>query len=275
MKQSLVSVIVPTKNSQNTIDSCLSSIKKQSYKNIELIVVDNNSSDKTIQISRKYTDLILNKGPERSSQRNWGARKSKGEFLFFIDSDMVLSKNVVREAVSLISSKDIKLVVIPEESFGIGFWSKCKSLERSFYLGVKWMEAARFFDRDVFIKFNGYDEKNTGTEDYDLPQRIKSELGEATEGRIKELIYHNEGNLKLFGTLKKKFYYAQKLKEYSIKSENQKNYENQSNLFKRYQLFFSKPKIIREQPLVFIGMIIMKTLEFVFGGLGVIYSKFI
>jgi len=47
----LVSVIITTRNSERTIDKCLSSIKQQTYKNIEIIVVDNNSADKTKEIA--------------------------------------------------------------------------------------------------------------------------------------------------------------------------------------------------------------------------------
>jgi glycosyltransferase involved in cell wall biosynthesis len=272
-KQPLISIIIPTKNSQRTLGACLISIKKQNYKNIEVIVVDNNSVDKTKLIASKYADLVLDKGPERSAQRNFGAKKAKGDYLFFIDSDMELNKNVVKEAVEKLDNKNKKIVVVPEKSFGIGFWAKCKSLERSFYLKVKWIEAARFFDKDIFWKFNGYDEKNTGTEDYDLPQRIKTKLGNDSESRINSFIYHNEGELNLITTLKKKFYYAQKLKQYSSKEDNKDFFVKQASLLNRYMLFFSKPRKIFFQPDVFCGMILMKTLEFFAGGIGYVFNK--
>ena len=58
------------------IDACLRSIQNQSYfiESLEIIVVDNNSSDKTRDIARRYTDKIFIKGPERSAQRNYGMR---------------------------------------------------------------------------------------------------------------------------------------------------------------------------------------------------------
>ena len=81
MKKPLLSVIVPTKNSERFLERCLKSIKSQTYKNLEIIVVDNNSNDKTKEIAEKYTKLVFNKGPERSAQRNFGVLKSKGEFV--------------------------------------------------------------------------------------------------------------------------------------------------------------------------------------------------
>ena len=134
----LVSVIVPTRNSEKFIGKCLESISKQTYSRIEIIVVDNNSTDRTKEIAKKFTKKVYNKGPERSAQRNYGAKMSKGSFVLFIDSDMVLTSKVVGECVLSIG----KAVIIPEKSFGKGFWAKCKALEKSFYIGVDWIEAA-------------------------------------------------------------------------------------------------------------------------------------
>jgi glycosyltransferase involved in cell wall biosynthesis len=52
----LISVVVTTKNEQENIENCLKSIKNQSYKNYEIIVVDNFSTDETKKIARKYSD---------------------------------------------------------------------------------------------------------------------------------------------------------------------------------------------------------------------------
>ena len=60
----LVSIIIPTKNSENTIEVCLVSIKNQTYENIEIIIVDNYSSDKTIDIAQKYGIKLKNKKGE-------------------------------------------------------------------------------------------------------------------------------------------------------------------------------------------------------------------
>ncbi len=267
----LVSVIVPTRNSELTIGDCLKSIKNQTYKNLELIVIDNNSIDKTKDVSKRYTKLIFNKGPERSVQRNYGAKKAKGQYFLFIDSDMELTKNVVKECVEKIRVDKYKALVVPEKSFGLGFWAKCKALERSFYIGIDWIESARFFTKEVFNKFNGYEEKQTGTEDYDLPQRIKLKLGENTISRINSYINHNEGRLSLFNTLKKKFYYSKTAKIYAKSNPNYFN--KQVNLFNRYLLYLSSPRRLFRNPFVGIGMLFMKTLEFMAGGLGYIFSK--
>ena len=269
MTKEIVSVIVPTYNSGAYLEACLLAIKEQTYHNVELIVVDNNSTDETKEIARKYTDKVFNKGPERSAQRNYGVLKSVGRYVLIIDSDMELSKNVVESCVHVMQvDANMKGVVVPEESFGEGFWAQCKKLERSFYVGVSWMEAARFFRRDAFDSVNGYDEDNTGTEDYDLPQRIMGKYGKNVIGRIDDLIYHNEQKLSLIKTCKKKFYYAQKLDAYRSQSANAHNFSKQSSLLERYKLFFSQPKKLFAHLDIGFGMLFMKTSEYASGTFG-------
>jgi len=268
----LVSILVHTKNSQRTIKNLLDSIKQQSYKQIEIIVVDNNSTDDTVNIAKAYTKKIFIYGPERSAQRNFAAKKSSGEYLFVPDSDMIIGKDVITQCVSLVKEKnEIKAVIIPEKSIGIGFWATCKALERSYYVGLPWMEGARFFDRHVFEEIRGYDENNTGTEDFDLPQRIQEKYGISSIGRIEEFILHDEGQLSLSYLLKKKFYYSKNLGVY--KQKNPTHFTQQANLLSRYALFFSKPQKLFKSPIVGMGMLFMKTCEFGAGGLGYLLKK--
>lgn len=269
MNNRKVSLIVPTKNSKEFIFECLKSIKNQTYKHIEIIVVDNNSKDGTKGIAKGFTNLVFNKGPERSAQRNFGASKATGEYLFFVDSDMVLTKNVVSECVKKARSGRYKAIVIPEKSFGKGFWAECKMLERSFYWGIDWIESARFFETKLFNEFGGYDQRNTGTEDFDLPQRIKNKDGDKSIGRIKGFMLHNEGNASLLNILRKKYYYSRKLAVYKL--NNEKYFKKQANLLNRYYLFFSDPKKLFSSPLVGIGMLFMKTSEFFVGGVCYLY----
>lgn len=268
-----VSIIVPTKNSERTIEKCLVSVRNQDYKNIEIIVVDNKSNDGTYNISSKYCDYVFIQGPERSAQRNYGVSKSTGDYVLIIDSDMILSENVVSECVKTIELENRKVLVIPEESFGENFWAKCKKLERSFYVGVDWMEAGRFFDKKIFLEFSGYDEKNTGTEDYDLPQRIEYKYGRSSIGRINSFIFHDEGKISLLYSCKKKFYYAGRLNKYRSEKSNENNFKKQSSVLQRYFLYFKKPHSLFKNPIVGFGMLFMKTCELFSGALGFIFKK--
>lgn len=272
----LVSVVVTTYWSAKTLELCLSSIRRQTYTNIELLVVDTASNDGTQVIGKKYADKFFQDvGPERSAKRNFGARMSTGHFVFIVDSDMELESDVVEQCVKVVvDNPSVKAVVVPEKSAGPGFWTRCKALERSFYVGVDWMEAARFFDREVFLRAGGYDEKNTGSEDYDLPQRIKQNLGHVGFSRINAYATQHEGQISLLVMCRKKFYYANSFREYSKSPANATTFQKQSSLMRRYFLFFSTPKKLFENPILGCGMLFLKTCEFAAGGSGYIFHMF-
>ena len=269
-----VSVIITTKNEARYIAACLDSVKSQTYTYIEIIVVDNHSTDKTKRIARQFTSLVFEKGPERSSQRNFGARRAKGEYVLFVDADMILGKNVVAECVD--KSKAYRALVIPEKSVGVGFWARCKALERSCYEGVDWMEAARYYKLDIFTSLGGYDEKLTGPEDYELAQRLRANFGSKSIGRIRSYIHHDEGDLRLGNLLRKKYYYGKRMNRYRKLSESRKYFDKQSNIFARYNLFLKHPKMFIRDPIHSAGVFVMKTLEMIalgYGGLQKYYEK--
>lgn len=271
-QQPLVSIIVPTYNSAATLQACLNSIAKQDYSSVELVVVDNNSTDNTKEIAKQFTKNVFNKGPERSWQRNYGVKKSTGEYVIIIDSDMELEPEVVRQCVDVYKkSSDVAGIIIPEESFGIGFWAQCKKLERSFYVGVDGIEAARCFTKKLYTELGGYDTEMVSGEDWDLSQRA-AKHGELA--RIDAFIMHNEGHLRLGRTLKKKYYYASLAAGYLNKTDavDSPLTANQGPIA-RYKLFFSQPKKLFSNPIFGFGMLFMKTAEYIFGGVGLLKRR--
>ena len=209
----LVSIVVTTKNEEKNIENCLKSVKNQNYpqNKIEIIVVDNNSQDKTKEIAYGYTDKVYNFGPERSAQRNFGVKKAAGKYILYLDADMILSENVIKECVEKCEKdKDLVALYIPERIIGEGFWIKVRDFERSFYTGTC-IDAVRFIRKDKFQEIGGFDENLIAAEDWDFDRRIK-EKGKV--GIIKSPIYHNEGSFSLKNYLKKKSYYAKTFDKY-------------------------------------------------------------
>jgi glycosyltransferase involved in cell wall biosynthesis len=255
----LVSVIVTTRNNEATIATCLQSINSQTYHNLELIVVDNNSKDKTADIAKAYTEHVYTKGPERSVQRNFAASKAQGDYVLVIDSDMELTKDVVAECVSRLKD-DTQIVIIPEESFGIGFWAQCKALERSFYNGVDWIEAPRFFNKELYEHVGGYDESIVGGEDWDLHSRVKQYT---KAGRAQSFIRHDEGHLTLKEIIKSRQYYAKGFSQYFDKKQSKSSQSSGAKqALKVYGLFLSNPYKLFKNPITGIGVLFMKTVEF-------------
>jgi glycosyltransferase involved in cell wall biosynthesis len=265
--QTIVSVIVPTKNSGATLERCLESIKAQTYKALEIIVVDNFSNDQTPAIARQHSDQFYQKGPERCTQRNYGASKAKGTYIAILDSDMYLDENVIKDCIDVIKKPGVAGVIIPERSIGDGFWARCKTLERSFYTGIDYMEAARFFKLASYRQLGGYDESMVSGEDWDFSQRIQ-QLGKLE--RINSWISHDEQHISLLKTIQKKYYYAGHFKTYANKSGHQANIKKQTSPITRYWLFLSQPRKLWQHPLLGSGMLFMKTCEFVFGALGML-----
>ncbi|HSX06765.1 MAG TPA: glycosyltransferase [Candidatus Saccharimonadia bacterium] len=266
MNQPFVSVIVTTKNNHPTLNACLKSITTQTYQNMELIVVDNSSTDDTVDIARQYTSLIFTYGPERSAQRNYAAHHAKGNYLLIIDSDMELGGEVVDACVQqVLGSPDTKAVIIPEESFGKGFWARCKNLERSFYVGVDAIEAARFIKADVFRQVGGFNEELTGGEDWDLTWRLR-EQGQVA--RVQEYIRHNEGHVRFKTSARKMYYYGRHAAAYFAANPTTSVVRNASGPFARYKLFFSRPRALFRHPLVAAGMLVFKAAEYAAAGVG-------
>lgn len=112
-KEKLVSIIIPTHNRKKMLQRLLKSILISNYKNLEIIVVDDASSDGTSEfirekfIKNKKIKIIRNKkNLFASASRNVGLTKAKGEYVFFVDDDNVLPKNTINILINTFESDD-------------------------------------------------------------------------------------------------------------------------------------------------------------------------
>ncbi|MCP3989767.1 MAG: glycosyltransferase, partial [Actinomycetia bacterium] len=201
------SFVVPTFNSARTIDACLASIVAQRDARVELIVVDNHSTDGTVELAQSWTPSVETFGPERCAQRNHGARVAAGDTIIFVDSDMVLEPNVAREALEVLDQDQaLGSLVIPERAFGSGPWIGARRLEKDSYVGDASVEAARVFRRAAFDQVGGYDEALLAAEDWDLADRVVG-TGWSTS-RVTSVAWHDEGRISLGVMFAKKRYYG-------------------------------------------------------------------
>jgi glycosyltransferase involved in cell wall biosynthesis len=268
-----VSVIITTKNEESSIARLLQSLKVQTYTNLEIIVVDNKSTDKTKKIAKLFTKKVYTKGPERSTQRNYGASKSKGKYLLFLDADMELPKNILRQCIEAIQkNKKYGMLALPEKPVAKSYWEKVKAFERSIYnkSGDKTTDAERFFTRTAFNSVGGYDESITGPEDWDLPESIKAKGYKST--RIKSKILHYERVPNPLSLARKKYYYALKAHRY-FKKQNVAPISAKSIYFLR-PVFYKNWKMLLANPSLTLSMFVMFTFELVGGGLGFIIGKY-
>jgi len=194
-----ISVIIPTRNSAHILPVCLSGIKSQQYprKNIEVIISDNESSDQTLAVARKYGAKIVSvKGepPLVCQQRNLGAKTAKGEYLLFLDHDMELSKGLMMDfAQKITTEKDVDAWFIPEKIItGSKLLTKIRNFERNFYNQTP-IDAVRIIKRTTFFNTETqYDPLlSGGPADWDLDIQLK-EIGCRFGSLTKPLFHHEE-----------------------------------------------------------------------------------
>jgi glycosyltransferase involved in cell wall biosynthesis len=168
----LVSVVVPTRNSSRFIDACLRSIQAQTYTPIEIVVVDNNSTDDTKKIAERYASKVLNRGPERSAQVNYGVENARGEYVYKVDSDFVLEPTVVSECVTRAKEGFDAVVVHNSPDVRIGWIARIRKFEVDMYKYDITHSSARFVRREVFREIDGFDSAITAGEDYDFQNKL-------------------------------------------------------------------------------------------------------
>jgi glycosyltransferase involved in cell wall biosynthesis len=118
----LVSVVIPVYNSQEYISDCLDSVLSQTYKNYEIIAIDDGSTDDSLDILKTYQK---NKGIKlfhidnsgQSVARNIGIENAKGKYLVFVDSDDYWPRNTLEVAVSLAEKENLDMVFFDGDTF--------------------------------------------------------------------------------------------------------------------------------------------------------------
>lgn len=108
----MVSVIIPVYNGERYIEKSIKSVLDQSFRDIEIIIVDDGSTDGTANIIKKYNVRYIyqnNKGP--SAARNRGIKEAKGEYISFLDADDIYYPLKIEEQVQILEKfKDVDLV---------------------------------------------------------------------------------------------------------------------------------------------------------------------
>lgn len=210
--ESLVSVVIPTLNSENTLSRCLSSVFAQTYKNIEIVIVDGGSKDNTLQIAKRFETRVIELNiPSMTKQTNIGIANSFGRYIYRLDSDVVLSPTVVEECVQKCKVDNCGGVATywgPDES--ISFWAKVRKFEKDCYKYDLKRNVARFYKKEVIEKIGGYDDFLTAGEDYDVQNKLLS-------NGYKILFADSEGlhlgePIHLFHIIRKNYHYGKTIK---------------------------------------------------------------
>jgi len=265
----LVSIVVPTKNSAKYLADCLRSLRAQVYPNIEIIIVDNNSSDMTKTIAKEYTSKIFNFGPERSAQVNYGVSRARGEYVYKVDSDFVLDKEVVEQCVKKAKEGYDAVVVHNSPDVRISWIAKIRKFEVDMYKYDLTYSSARFVKKDIYEKIGGFNEKITAGEDYDFQNKLNRE-GYKTSFVHAEALHLGEPT-SLWKHLKKYYWYGKDFVGY--RRENQIESKKQLGFFRT--VYFRHWKNFVYHPFLGAGFIFYTSAKFVFGGTGYLVGKYL
>jgi GT2 family glycosyltransferase len=249
-----VTVVVPTRNSIRTIAACLRSVRAQDAP-VDLIVVDNDSTDGTYELACELAGTAVRGGPERSAQRNTGVRLASTEWVLWVDSDMVLPPGTVSAALATAKETGAGAVAVPEVSVGAGFWTACRALERSCYVDDPSLHNPRLLRRDLLLD-GGFDPAMAGPEDTDLRLRLRS-AGTRTALCPDVLIVHDEGQLTLRSILAKRVYYGRSLPVFAAKNPGALAGQGAGTL----RALIRHRRTLARHPVRTAGLLLMRALE--------------
>jgi len=226
-KNPLVSIIIVNYNGQHHLKKCFESLSKIDYNQIEIILVDNNSTDNSIEfIKSNYSSTIiikLDKNYGFAEPNNIGVKNAKGSYLLFLNNDTIVTENFISSLVQYAESNErigiCQSLLIKQngdidssgdyiDKIGVSFSSKEKVTEVKEIFSAK--AASMLMRRSVFEEIGGFDEKFfTSFEDVDLgwrtwligyevvviPESVVYHLGsQTTKNMKKETVFHGTKN---------------------------------------------------------------------------------
>ncbi|MEK7188860.1 MAG: glycosyltransferase family 2 protein [Patescibacteria group bacterium] len=196
-----VSVIIPAYDEEMVIGECLKSLSKQSYKNTEVIVVDDGSTDKTLEKVSLFTNhyslvtVLRQKHLGAGAARNLGVKKATGDILVFVDADMTFDKNFISKLIKPIIQGEAIGTFSKDEYLTNkdNVWARCWNINRGFPSNK--MHADNYPDsqkvfraikREDFLKVGGFNEKAGYTDDWSLVDKLGVEAITAPDA----IFYH-------------------------------------------------------------------------------------
>jgi len=171
-----LSIVIISLNEEENIGKLLTSIKKQDYKNYELILSDAGSTDNTKKIARKFRCKIV-KGGLPARGRNNGARVARGKFILFLDSDVILPQGFLKSVIKQIKEKKIDVATVNNEPITkdaseilfhdiYNLWQKIMQKIDPHAVGT-----CILIKKKVFRKIGGFDERIKLAEDHALARK--------------------------------------------------------------------------------------------------------
>ena len=161
----MISIIVPVYNVENYLEECLDSIKNQTYTDIEVILVNDGSTDNSQAICEKYCKqdprfhLINQENQGQSVARNRGVKESVGKFIMFVDSDDVIKRDMLQQLMKYMDTgidivecdftEDKEIYNIKNRQLKIEEFTSSEALKKCLDLEIKWSPVAKLYRRKI------------------------------------------------------------------------------------------------------------------------------
>ena len=220
-----VSVLIPARNEELNITNCLSSVLNQSYIDLEVIVLNDGSTDKTSELLKSFTDTRLKIINGLPLEQGWVGKNfachqlqksATGSYLLFVDADTVLHKSCVASAVKFAEENSTDLLSVMPNELSETFWEKLvipmlyfavtvflpfpmieRSAKKQYAMGNGQF---MFFKREFYDKIGGHESlKSKIVEDVWLARRVKEFKGKLIFANASSLItcrmYRNLGEV--------------------------------------------------------------------------------
>ena len=174
----ILSIIIPTYNEEEYLPKLLDSIKSQSFDDYEIIVADANSTDKTREIAESYGCIVVDGGLPGVGRNN-GARVAKGEYLLFLDSDLVLTDDYLRNVIYEFRMEHLGIAITQMLPLSDKTTDKLfHDFANYFMIGVEKIKPhgagcyGMIAKRSLHEELGGFDESLTFGEDTDYIERL-------------------------------------------------------------------------------------------------------
>lgn len=182
----MISIVIPTYNASRFIPGLLNSIFDQTVDDMEVIIVDDCSTDDTVELAKEHPVKVIkmeeNVGPAKA--RNIGVKEAKGDIIFFLDADVIVLDGTL-QAVKDHFEKDLSakcvIGICSTDSLNEGFVPHYMAMfEYIHLLGTEGAEVSVFaprcgaIKRDFFLEIGAYNEsyKGADVEDFELARRV-------------------------------------------------------------------------------------------------------
>lgn len=240
-KNKLVTISIPTYNSEKFITRCLKAIQKQTYKPIEINIIDGGSKDKTIAIAKKFKAKVITVKGSLMRARYEGVGISNGVYILLLDSDQILAPDTIEKSIKKVEKEKLDMLILEED-----VWRKKTFLEHLFHLDRKLVHSVkdyspytsvllpRFYKKNILNK--AYKKVPKKVIDYAIPQDhailyLESWKISKRIGMLSDAVKHIEPGSVI--ALSKKFFRWGYYSEATIKTPYDKYFKKRTERFRK------------------------------------------